>query len=70
MVLPNLCSCGALAENVKEITQVKRTANNKSKVMSMIQMKYSCANNCPFYNNRKEYEKALTDIIHSLNMFD
>lgn len=28
---------------------------------------YPCANNCPFYNNPKEYKKALTDVIHSLN---
>lgn len=57
--VPNLCSCGSLAENVKSYAEDKTTGFQATY--------YPCANNCPFYKNPKEYKKALNDLINSLN---
>ena len=51
--MPSICSCGAHAENLKSVGTAK--------------IHHPCANNCQFYNNEKEYEKALRDILHSMN---
>ncbi|CDW86997.1 UNKNOWN [Stylonychia lemnae] len=56
--IPNLCSCGALGENLQSM--------KKGAAKTLVQM---CASNCQFYKNEKDYEKALKDILHSLSLF-
>jgi hypothetical protein len=53
--IPNLCSCGALGENLKNL--------KKGSKAGLVHM---CASNCQFYKNEKDYEKALRDILHSI----
>ena len=55
--VPNLCSCGAIGDNLKEM---------KTKGGDFSSM---CASNCQFYRNEKDYEKALKDILHSISLF-
>ena len=59
--IPNLCSCGALKENV---TAAK--AQGGQVVAEEVQM---CANNCQFYKDTKGYERALRDILHCISLF-
>ena len=58
--IPNLCSCGALKENVT-------AAKNRGEVRPEdVQM---CANNCQFYKDTRGYERALRDILHCISLF-
>ena len=54
--IPNLCSCGALNENLLQFKKGKEGF-------------FMCASNCQFYKNQKDYERALRDILHSLSLF-
>jgi hypothetical protein len=55
--MPNLCSCGALRNNVQ-------------KAGKGVDDDYEqCASNCQFYNNNKGYERALRDILHCISLF-
>eukprot|EP00347_Sterkiella_histriomuscorum_P012198 403369519 len=58
--IPNLCSCGALGENLQSL----KKAGGKSE--GFVHM---CASNCQFYKNEKDYERALRDILHSISLF-
>lgn len=58
--IPNLCSCGALRDNVA-------AAKKKGMVdEASLQM---CANNCQFYKDTRGYERALRDILHCISLF-
>ena len=57
--VPNLCSCGALAENLKK--------HSESKTKGFMVTHFPCANNCPFYKKPKELRKALAEIIDGLS---
>lgn len=59
--IPNLCSCGALKENV---TSAKNKGGNIAP--EDVQM---CANNCQFYRDTRGYERALRDILHCISLF-
>ncbi len=58
--IPNLCSCGALNEN---LASMKKSGGKSQGIVHM------CASNCQFYKNEKDYEKALRDILHSISLF-
>ena len=60
--IPNLCSCGALKENV---SAVKRDGGKDLRPED-VQM---CANNCQFYKDTRGYERALRDILHCITLF-
>lgn len=56
--MPNLCSCGALRQNIEKM--------GKAAGEGEIEM---CASNCQFYMNNKGYERALRDILHCISLF-
>lgn len=58
--IPNLCSCGALRENV--------AAARKKGAVDEASMQL-CANNCQFYRDTRGYERALRDILHCVRLF-
>lgn len=58
--IPNLCSCGAMNENLMSM----KLSGKKGGSHGIVQM---CASNCQFYKNEKDYEKALRDILHSIS---
>ena len=60
--IPNLCSCGALRDNV---ASAMRSGGQGGEDPSF-QM---CASNCQYYNNVKGYERALRDILHCITFF-
>lgn len=55
--MPNLCSCGALRNNVDKFSK-----NGEGEIEM-------CASNCQFYMNNKGYERALRDILHCISLF-
>ena len=59
--IPNLCSCGALKENV---SVAKRQGNVVDEASVQL-----CANNCQFYKDTRGYERALRDILHCVSLF-
>ena len=59
IVLPNLCSCGRLQTNLRKLMECR----NVNLVMPTVP---DCANNCIYYGNPKEYNKALKDILRSV----
>jgi hypothetical protein len=62
--IPSLCSCGALNENIMNLK-----LSGKKGATGALGALNTCASNCQFYNNEKEYEKALRDILHSMSLF-
>ena len=61
--IPNLCSCGALKDNV---ASAMRHGGQQAADGGLLQM---CASNCQYYNNTKGYERALRDILHCITFF-
>lgn len=59
IVIPNICSCGQLQKNLDTLIE-------KGNVSVLSIVNTDCANNCIYYNNSKEYKKALNDIIASV----
>lgn len=59
IVIPNICSCGQLQKNLDTLLE-------KGNVSVLSIVNTECANNCIYYNNNKEYKKALSDIIGSV----
>ena len=59
--VPNLCSCGALRENMNN-------AKNRDGQIQPDEIQL-CANNCQFYNDTRGYERALRDILHCITLF-
>lgn len=60
--IPNLCSCGQLQKKIDSLLE------NKNISVYTI-MNNECANNCIYYNNTTEYQKAISDIIKSVKNF-
>jgi hypothetical protein len=60
--IPNLCSCGSLQKKIDSLLE-----NNNISVYTI--MNNECANNCIYYNNTIEYQKAISDIIKSIKNF-
>ena len=58
--IPDLCSCGALRDNVTSVMKQKGADEANIQV---------CASNCQYYNNVKGYERALRDILHCITFF-
>ena len=59
IVIPNICSCGQLQKKLDTLLE-----KGNISVLSIVNIE--CANNCIYYNNDKEYKKALSDIIASV----
>ena len=59
IVIPNICSCGQLQKKLDTLLE-------KGNVSVLSIVNTECANNCIYYNNNKEYKKALNDIISSV----
>jgi hypothetical protein len=57
--IPNICSCGQLQKRLDTILESKNVS-----IYSLANVE--CANNCIYYNNQKDYQKALADIIQSV----
>lgn len=57
--IPSICSCGQLQKKLDTILE-----KGNISVLSIINTE--CANNCIYYNNGKDYQKALSDIISSI----
>ena len=57
--IPNICSCGQLQKKLDTLL-----TNKNVSVYSIINIE--CANNCIYYKNSEDYQKSLTDIIHSI----
>jgi len=62
IIIPNICNCGQLQKKIDSLLE-----NKGLSVYSI--MKIECANNCIYYNNNSEYQKALSDIIKSIKNF-
>lgn len=62
IIIPNICSCGQLQRKIDTLLE-----NKNINVYSL--MNIECANNCIYYNNNTDYQKALTDIIKSVKNF-
>ena len=58
--IPNLCSCGALKDNV--VSAMRDGGGEEGSIQV-------CASNCQYYNNTKGYERALRDILHCTTFF-
>lgn len=59
IIIPNICSCGQLQRKLDTLMENKNVS-----IYSIINIE--CANNCIYYNNTNEYNKALSDIIQSV----
>ena len=59
IIIPSICSCGQLQKKLDTILE-----KGNISVQSIINVE--CANNCIYYKNSKDYQKALSDIISSI----
>jgi len=62
IIIPNICSCGQLQKKIDTLLE-----NKNMNIYSI--MNIECANNCIYYNNTTDYQKALSDIIKSVKNF-
>ena len=57
--IQNICSCGNLQ---KQLTAIVEKGNLTVYALTEVE----CANNCVFYNNKKEYLKNINDVLKSI----
>ncbi len=58
-IIPNICSCGQIKKKLDSYL-----IGYKTSIYTM--MNNDCANNCIYYNDNSQYQKAITDIMKSI----
>lgn len=58
-IIPNICSCGQMQKKLNTYL-----IHYKTSIYAM--MNNDCANNCIYYNNNGQYQKAISDIMKSI----
>jgi len=58
-VIPNICSCGQMDKKLNTYL-----IDHKTSIYTM--MNNDCANNCIYYKDNAQYQKAISDIMRSI----
>lgn len=58
-IIPNICSCGQMQKKLNSFL-----IDHKTSIYTM--MNNDCANNCIYYNDNAQYQKAISDVMKSI----
>ena len=59
IIIPNICSCGQLQKKLDFIVE-------KGNISVLTNTNLNCANNCIYYNNQKEYNRCINEVLDSI----